>query len=117
MSNPQHAFAESALVDAGRHYARLRHVLGLVERIAGRSNGDETTLDESARVSGAYGHASPVTQRRFDTMAAEVSGWSAAGMDALACAQDPHRPPSAAAAVLADELDRALVQMARLLRL
>ena len=74
--------------DAGRQIAQLRHVLGLVEQIGGapQSFSREQALDEAARVSGAYGEALPVVQRRFDAMAAEAAAWAAAGVEALVAA-------------------------------
>lgn len=116
MTQQNHAFCEAAISEAGRHYARLYNVLELVGQIAGRDvAGNDRALDESARVSSAYDIAAPIVQRRFDTLAAETSGWAAAGVDALAAA-DPGRKPRAAAARLADELDQAMADLKKLLR-
>lgn len=118
MTHARHAFDEPTTIDAGRQFARLRHVLGLAEQIAGQARGDgDSALDESARVSSAYGDATPVAQRRFDTLAAETSAWAATGLDALASVKDPRSQPRAAAARLAEELDRALRDMRGVLRL
>jgi hypothetical protein len=102
--------------EAGLKVAQLRHVLGLVEQIAGRESGDgaaEAALDESARISIAYEGAMPILQRRFDALAAESTAWAAAGVEALLAADGD--PSPAAAARLADELDRALAKLAAVL--
>jgi hypothetical protein len=114
MSNQAHIFADPTAVEAGRHFARLRHALDLVEQIAGLPprNADQQ-LDEGVRVSGAYGFASPVAQRRFDTLAAEVSCWASTGVEALAAARDNAREPRAAAARLAEEIELSLGAMRR----
>jgi hypothetical protein len=118
MSSARHAFREPTTADAGNQYARLHHVLELTLQIAGQPRPDgDSGLDRSARVSSAYGDASPVAQRRFDTLVAETSAWAASGLDALACAKDPRSQPRAAAARLAEELERALGDLGRLLRL
>ena len=117
MTQQQHAFGDSTISDAGRHYARLDDVRGLVEKIAGRPvHPRDRALDESARVSSAYDGASPLVQRRFDTLACEMSGWAAAAMDALAAADDPRRKPNIAARRLAEELDDAMADLKKLLR-
>ena len=109
--------AALAGADAGRQLAQLREVLSLVEAIAGRggaSAGREAALDEAARVSGAYGDALPIVQRRFDAMVAETVAWAAAGVEALTLAGGT---PRAAAARLAEELARAIEDMLKLLKL
>lgn len=117
MTQQNHVFQGAAISEAGRHYARLCNVLELVGQIAGRDGaGKDLALDESARVSSAYDIAAPIVQRRFDTLAAETSGWAAAGVDALAAAADPRRQPRAAAARLAGELDQAMADLKKLLR-
>ena len=106
-------------VDAGRQVAQLRTVLLLVEQMAGRnvsSHGQDQILDESARVSSAYGHALPVARRRFEALAGETAAWAAAGVEALLAHKGPDMPPRAAAAALADELDRAISELVRALR-
>ena len=105
--------------DAGRQVAQLRQALELVERIAGRSRAraaSDDALDEAARISGAYGDALPIVQRRFDALAAEAEAWAAAGVEAL-LASSQGSPSVAAASHLADELDETLSQLSRLLRL
>jgi hypothetical protein len=104
--------------DAGFKAAQLRHVLGLVEQIAGRGPGDEDggqALDRSARNSAAYDAALPIVQRRFDALALETSTWAAAGVEALLAGGGD--PPRAAAARLADELSRALARLESILSL
>ena len=97
--------------DPARQVSQLRHVLGLVEEIAGRipSISDfREARDEGARLEGAYACAIPVVQRRFETLAAETAAWAAAGVEALLAAQTPGASPSAAAARLGDEIGKAL---------
>ena len=117
MTQQNHVFHELAGSDAGRQYARLGHVLDLVRQISGEQPfGQERALDENARVSSAYEVSAPIVRRRFDTLAAEISAWAAAGLDALAAAADPRRRPSASAARLAQELDQAIADLKKLLR-
>lgn len=117
MTQQQHVFDHKAISEAGRHYSQLFDVLGLVEKIAGRKGRDgDAALHESALVSSAYDSAPPIVQRRFNTLATETSGWAAAGIDALAAADNPRRKPVAAAATLADELDQAMAELKKLLR-
>ena len=99
----------AAGADAGRQVAQLREAQALVERIAGRSgrSDDDALLEQAARLSAAYDRALPVVQRRFDTLAAETAAWAAAGVEALLVA-GASGTPRAAAARLADDLDRAL---------
>ena len=40
-----------------------------------------TDLDEAARISAAYAKALPIDQKRFDSLAAEIARWAAAGYD------------------------------------
>jgi hypothetical protein len=103
--------------DPGRQVAQLREALRLVERIAGRSDPDlpEGRLDEAARISDAYERALPVAQRRFESLVAETAIWAAAGVEALLAAGSGP-PPRAAANRLAAALERALSEMAALLR-
>ena len=118
MTHQKHAFDENEGADAGRHLARLRHVLGLARQIAGRASDDsDSSLDENASVSSAYALAPPVVQRRFDTLVAETSCWASAGLDALASVKDPRSQPRVAAARLADELEYSLARMRKLLGL
>lgn len=103
--------------DPGRQVAQLRETLRLVERIAGRDHGlrGDHRLDEAARMSEAYERALPIVQRRFEALAGEAAGWAVAGVEALLAAGE-RRPPRAAAARLAERLDRALTEMAALIR-
>jgi len=97
--------------DPARQVSQLRHVLGLVEEIAGRIPSISDFRDagnEGARLAGAYACAMPVVQRRFETLAAETAAWAAAGVEALLTAQMPESRPQAAAARLGDELGKAL---------
>ena len=108
----------SVPVEAGRQVAQLRHVLRLVEELAGRRSGrgpDYAALDESARVSSAYDRALPIVQRRFDALAGETAVWSTAAVEALLASGGRSSP--AAARRLAEELDRALKRLAQILRL
>jgi hypothetical protein len=102
--------------DAGRQVAQLRQVLLLVEQIAGRGDGSasvDSALDEAARIVGAYGEAWPIVQRRFDALVAETVAWAAAGVEALTLSGGS----KAAAARLADELERAIADLQGLLKL
>lgn len=103
--------------DAGRQFASLIHMKTIAEDVAGRGLGDPAcALDHGARVSAAYDAAVPVAQKRFDALAAEATGWAAVAAQALLGDGNSH-PSSAAAAQLADELDRAQREMERLLGL
>ncbi len=102
-------------IDAGRQVAQLRHLLQLVEELAGRApkpGSGDALLDEGARISSSYHAAQPIVQRRFNALAAETAKWSAAGVEALLAAGDARSP--AAAARLADELDNALNALLRM---
>lgn len=103
--------------DAGRQVAQLREALRLVERIAGRpaQAGRDALLEEAAQVSEAYERALPVVQRRFDVLATETAAWAAAGVEALLIA-GAASPPRAAAMRLAADLERALSELAVLIR-
>lgn len=103
--------------DAGRQLAQLRHVLGLVEELAGRPtspSGGDGALNEEAQLSSVYSGALPILRRRFDALAAETAAWSAAGVEALLAAGE--RRSRAAARRLADELHSALGELTTLLR-
>jgi hypothetical protein len=108
--------AASPGADPARMVAQLREALRLVERIAGRRDaaGPEAGLDEAARISDAYDRALPIARRRFEALAEETSLWAAAGVEALLVAGE--RAPRGAAARLAAALDRALRELAELLR-
>lgn len=106
-----------APIDAGTQMAQLRHVLRLVEDLAGRSasaGSADAALDENATISTAYWDALPIVRRRFDALALETACWSTAAVEALLAAGDARSP--AAAGRLADELERALQELRRLLR-
>jgi hypothetical protein len=99
---------------AERQFAGLLELRATVGRIAG---GELDIADGGgAALASAYGGAEPIVQRRWDTLADEVSAWAAAGVEALAIAGQSHQP-HAAAARLADELDQAIDGLNRLLRL
>lgn len=104
--------------DPGRQIAQLRELLRLVRGTAGQSQDsalDDAMLEEAASISAAYDRALPIVQRRFDALAGEAAGWAAAGVEALLAAGES-TPPRAAAARLAEQLERALGGMAALLR-
>ena len=103
-----------ASADGGAQVAQLRHVLALVETIAGRERA-AGALDEDARLADALDRALPLARRRFAVAAAETSGWAAAGAAAVLAASAAGRTPRTAAAALADELDQALRSLPRLL--
>lgn len=118
MKQQQQVFYEPTAIEAGQQFARLRHVFELTRHLAGGpAPARDPALDESARVSGAYDGAPPVAQRRFDLLVAETSAWAGVGLDALAGQDDPRRQPRAAASRLAEELELALGEMKRLLRI
>jgi hypothetical protein len=107
-----------ATADAGREVAHLRHVLGLVDQIAGRGRGAadaDQALNEGADITVAYDNAMPILQRRFDALAGETAAWAAAGIEALLGSEDTE-PSRAAAEQLALELDRSLRELTRMLR-
>jgi hypothetical protein len=104
-------FARSS-AEAGSQAAQLRHVLGLVEKIAGRSSiGSDQALEENARIASLYEAAGPIRQRQFDALAAETATWAAAGIRTLLDSGEDGRS-IAAAQRLADELTRALNRLA-----
>jgi hypothetical protein len=104
-------------IDAGRQLAQLRHVLNLVEELAGREpssiDGDDA-LNAGARISSTYWDALPIVRRRFDALAAETVAWSAAGVEALLASGE--KRSRAAAQRLADELQTALDTLTTMLR-
>lgn len=104
-----HSQPRQAIGDAGRHFARLRHLQRTAAELAGRDL-PRTGEDEAERIAKAYACANPAAQRRFDVMMLEISAWAAAGADALARLADP--APSAAW-MLADSIDEALERLAR----
>lgn len=108
---------DPAAADPARQLAQLRELLHLVERISGGSParlGDEG-LEDAAGLSLAYDRAPPIVQRRFDARAREVSGWAAAGVEALIAAGGA-TPPRAAADRLALRLQQALRDLSAICR-
>ena len=117
MTHQSHGQFAGAPLDAGHEIAQLRHVLALVEELAGRGTSQrcpDAALAEGADISGIYLNALPIVRRRFDALAAETAAWSAAGVEALLRAGDLRAP--AAARQLADELQRSLTDLLKLLR-
>jgi hypothetical protein len=118
MTHQSHTHYSRTPIDAGWKVAQLRHVLRLVEELAGgavAAGADDAALDEGARVSSAYDRALPIVQRRFDALAGETAIWSAAAVEALL--RSGHAPASAAARRLAGELATPLKALSKLLRL
>src|SRR3954468_10175184 len=110
-------FEAPGLADAGGQVEQLRQVLALVEELAGRgSPAPDAALDQSARISDAYGRALPIDQRRFDVHAADTARWAAGGVEALLKLEERGRPCRAAAAALADKLSRTLVELQEIVR-
>jgi hypothetical protein len=102
--------------DAAAQLAQLREVQALVEHIAGRVDAQppgDAALEEAARAGSAYGDALPVTRRRIDALVAETAAWAAAGVEALTRAGGS----AAAAGRLADELDQAIEDLLKMLKL
>jgi hypothetical protein len=116
MTHQSHGQFAGAPLDAGRQFAQLRHVLGLVEELAGRATRGraDDALAEGAEVSGVYLNALPIVRRRFDALAAETTAWSAAGVEALLRAGELRS--RAAASQLANELQRSIADLLKLLR-
>jgi len=117
MTHQSAASHAPAVADPGEQVAELRHVLELVERIAGlkeRGSNDQA-LDEAARISAAYAEALPIAQRRFDLLAGEVTTWATSGIEALLVLQHRGQDPEAAAARLAEALAKALKRLAAIL--
>jgi hypothetical protein len=115
MTHQSHGSYVRMPIDAAGQIGQLRHVLGLVEELAGR--GAEAASDppgEGERIMRAYAEALPIVQRRFDALAAETVRWSAGAVEALLAAGE--RRSRAAAARLADELGRAISDLAAVLR-
>jgi hypothetical protein len=94
--------------------AELRHVLGLVAEIAGRprTRTEAEGLDEAARIEAAYARAWPISQRRFERLAAETATSAAAGVEVLIALEEQGRPTRAAARRIADHLEEALKGLA-----
>ncbi len=104
--------SDPAAVDPGRQVVQLIEALRLVERIAGGDPRREAFLEEAASLDSSYDRALPVVQRRFDALAGEAAGWTAAGVEALIAAGPI--VPRAAATRLAMRIEEALVTLFRL---
>ena len=116
MTHQPATFHAPGLTDAGAEIARLRQILALVREIGGAAAIDlDGSLEEAARVSGAYAIALPIIQRRFDEEVAIVDRWAAAGLEALLILDETGRPAAAAAARLALELEAALRRLSGIL--
>ena len=116
MTHQPAAFHAPGLTDAGAEIARLRQILALVREIGGAAAIDlDGSLEEAARVSGAYAIALPIIQRRFDEEVAIVDRWAAAGLEALLILDETGRPAAAAAARLELELEAALRRLSGIL--
>jgi hypothetical protein len=101
--------------DAGAQIARLRQVLALVGELAGgpgEAPGDDA-MDEAARISAAYEAAAPIDQKRFDALSGETARWAAAGVEALLKIEEAGLPVRVAAERVAEELRRALAELAQ----
>ena len=116
MTHQSHTHYVRTPTDAAGQIGQLRHVLGLVEELAGRrANAPGDPVEQGEQITRAYAEALPIVQRRFDALAAETVGWSSAAVEALLAAGD--RRSKAAAARLADELEGAISRLAAVLRL
>ncbi|TMJ17098.1 MAG: hypothetical protein E6G94_02460 [Alphaproteobacteria bacterium] len=104
--------------DAGGQVAQLRHVLGLVETMAGlpASADGDGRMDEAARLSAAYADALPIDRRRFDALASETAAWAASGVETLLHLEEEQLPAAAAASRLARELAFAVDRLKATLR-
>lgn len=117
MRHQSHSYGTNLSIDAGPQVAQLRHVLRLVEELSGQqaaASAGDNALDEAARITSLYLEAEPIVQRRFGILAAEIAGWSAAGVEALLAAGESRSP--AAARALANELEHALFGLSLLLQ-
>lgn len=109
--------------DAAHALLRLRAVLALAEEMAGKtehrevSTGiDQRELDEAASLALAYANISSVARRRFDALAGEAAGYSAAGLAALARhKQRLGRDCPAGARQLSVDLRQSIAAMTRVL--
>jgi hypothetical protein len=117
MSYQVSTYSEAPPIEAGQQIAHLRHVLGLVEEIAGldRDGSGYKSLDEAARTSADYERSLPIVRKRFDALAEETIAWAAVALKALDQAHEDANPPRAAATQLAHELERALHEIARII--
>jgi hypothetical protein len=113
MTQQQPPLYAPGLADAGAQIAQLRQVLALIGEMAGRASvsPEDTVLDEAARISAAYARALPIDQKRFDSLASETARWAAAGVGALLKLDEAGMPVRAAAARLAEELEKGLTAL------
>ncbi len=119
MTHQSFADPHAPPIGAGAQVAHLRHLLSIVEElatVARRGGAGYEALDQAARISAAYDRSLPVVRRRFDALADETVTWTAAAVEALLAAQAAGETPRAAAAQLAAELERALGDLARIVR-
>jgi hypothetical protein len=117
MRHQSHSYGTNLPIDAGPQVAQLRHVLRLVEELAGRQAAPaeaDAALDQAAQISSLYLGAEPIVQRRFGVLAAQIGAWSAAGVEALLAAGESRSP--AAVHALANELEQALFDLSLLLQ-
>ena len=114
MTQPWSPKPLAGLADAGAQIAQLRRVLALVEELAGRRPSGEAALDEGARISAAYEAAVPIDQRRFDRRAAQAIAAASKGAECLLALEIADLPRIAPAEALADELRRALRELAEI---
>jgi hypothetical protein len=107
------------VADAGRQLAQLRHILELVEQLAGTRSiprPRDVALDDCARMSGFYADALPIVRRRFDALSGEIASWAGVGVAALlAAAAEKGDGSKAAAAALAVELRAGIEDLTELL--
>src|SRR5688572_28420487 len=114
--------AEGPETDAANALLRLRGVLTLVEEMANGSEPvepatriDQRRLDEAASLALAYANASSVARRRFDALAGEAAGFTAAGLAALIQhKQRMGRDCPAGARQLATDMQQSIEAMTRL---
>ena len=118
MTHQANEHATTTSSKAGQQMAQLRHMLVLVEQVAGIAAPDlnDAALDENARISGAYEAASAITRRRFDALTSETETWAAAAVGALVAANDATEQPRPAAKALADELSATLGRLSTILK-
>jgi hypothetical protein len=119
MSKQSHSYSFAPPIEAGQQVARLRHLLGQIEAAAGtvrRASAGIDALDESARFSASYERSLPVAQRRFDILADETATWTASVLETLSKDRNIADLPRAAVEQLAREIQTALRDMARTLR-
>lgn len=109
--------------DAAHALLHLRAVLAIVEQMADEAEPAETParidqqrLDEAATLALAYANITSVARRRFDALAGEAAGFSAAGLAALIRhKQHLNRDCTAGARQLAAEMRQSIEAMARML--